>query len=315
MAGLVLKAHFPRRRIAQTVIANVFRYLFRGAARNWFRNIGSTAPALSSMTLLLLLSGLVGLVGFALHNLEQVQAGQASLLHVYMRDGVPTTDVNTLWDRLAKDPRVASVTYVTKAEALARAQRIPGLPQLAAATDGNPFPASLDVRVKSIDDAAAIDNLVRTDIAVDALDPTSYDRGAYQRIQAVLFGLAVAGGAFLLLLGFVAVTVTINSIRAAIHSRRDEVSIMQLVGAPRWMVRGPFVVEGAITGALSGALAGLITFGLAVAAMQAASASFTQFAPGVTVTAAALAAALVFAAGLGLGSGSSLIGVRRHLES
>jgi cell division protein FtsX len=315
MAGVVVKGHFPRRRIAQIVAGNLFRYLFRGAARNWFRNIGSTAPALSSMTLLLLLSGLVGLVGFALHNLEQVQAGQASLLHVYMRDGVASADVDSLWDRLANDPRVASVTYTTKAEALARAQHIPGLPQLAAAADGNPFPASLDVRVKSIDDVAAIDTLVRSDVAVDPVDPTSYDRGAYQRIQAVLFGLAVAGSAFLLLLGFVAVTVTMNSIRAAIHSRRDEVSIMQLVGAPRWMVRGPFVIEGAITGALSGAVAGLATFGLALAGIAGGSASFTQFAPGVTVAVAAIAAAIVFATGLGLGSGSSLISVRRHMES
>src|SRR5580700_2954907 len=274
MAGVVVEGHFPRRRIVQIVVTNVTRYLFRGAARNWLRNIGSTAPALSSMTLLLLLSGLVGMVGFALHNLEQAQAAQASLIHVYMRDGVPSADVNALWDRLAKDPRVAGITYVTKAEALARAQQMPGLPQLAAASDGNPFPASLDVRVKSIDDAAAIDSLVRTDIAVDALDPTSYDRGAYQRIQAVLFGLAVAGTAFLLLLGFVAVTVTINSIRAAIHSRRDEVSIMQLVGAPRWMVRGPFVVEGAITGGLAGAAAGIVTFALTAAGIAAGSNTF-----------------------------------------
>jgi hypothetical protein len=49
--------------------------------------------------------------------------------------------------------------------------------------------------------------------------------------------------------------------------------------------------------------------------MAAGAASFTQFAPGVTVTVAAIAAALVFATGLGLGSGSSLISVRRHLES
>jgi cell division transport system permease protein len=121
--------------------------------------------------------------------------------------------------------------------------------------------------------------------------------------------------AFLGLLGFVAVTVTINSIRAAIHARRDEVSIMQLVGAPRWMVRGPFVVEGAITGGLAGAAAGLVTFGLAVVGITAGSASFAQFAPGVTLAVAAIAAAIVFAAGLGLGSGSSLVSVRRHLES
>ena len=53
MAGIVLKGRFPRRRVVETVIRNVFRYLFQGAARNWARNFGSTAPALSSMTLLL----------------------------------------------------------------------------------------------------------------------------------------------------------------------------------------------------------------------------------------------------------------------
>lgn len=315
MAGDVLKAHFPRRVLVQTVATNVFRYLFRGAARSWVRNIGSAAPALSSMTLLLLLSGVVGLVGFALYNLETIQSAEASLLHVYVRDDARSADVDSLWDRLAADPRVASVTYTTRAEALTRAKKMPGLPQLASASDSNPFPASLDVRVKNIDDVAAIDRLVHYEIAVDPIYATSYDRGAYQRIQAFLLGAAVAGLAFLALLGFVAVTVTMNSIRAAIHSRRDEVTIMQLVGAPRWMVRGPFVIEGAITGALSGTVAGLVVFGLTVAGLAAGSNAFAQFAPGVTATVAAIAAAIVFATGLGLGSGSSLISVRRHLES
>jgi cell division transport system permease protein len=315
MAGNVVKGRFPRRKLVQVVTANVFRYVFGGAARNWIRNAGSTAPALGSMTLLLLLAGLVGLTGFALHNLEQAQAGQASLLHVYIRDDATSAEIDALWRRLAADPRVAKVGLTTKSEALLRAQSMPGLPQLAAAGDSNPFPASLDAQVRSIDDIAAVDAMVRSDIAVDPVYPTSYDQGAYQRVQAVLFGIAVAGFAFIALLGFVAVTVTINSIRQAIYSRRDEVAIMQLVGAPRWMVRGPFVVEGAITGAIAGTAAGLVTFGLAVAGIEAGSATFAQFVPGVDVTVAALTAAAVFAAGLGLGSGSSLISLRRHLES
>jgi cell division transport system permease protein len=316
MARVVLvMGHFPRRRMLQIVGTNVVRYVFGGAARSWLRNISSTAPALGSMTLLLLLSGLVGLAGFALNNLEQVEAGQASLLHVYMRDDATAVEVDDLWSRLTGDRRVASVTYTSKADALKRAQTIPGLPQLASSSDSNPFPASLDVQMKNINDVAAVDALVRSDIAVDPSYPTSYDRGSYQRIQTVLFGLAVAGFVFLGLLGFVAVTVTINSIRAAIHARRDEIKIMQLVGAPRWMVRGPFVVEGAITGALAGAAAGLVTFGLVIAGMNAGSASFAQFAPGVTVMVAAAGAAIVFAAGLGLGSGSSLLSLRRHMES
>ncbi len=315
MAGIILNARFPRRHVIAAVVGNVFRYLFQGAARNWVRNFSSTAPALSSMTLLLFLSGLIGLTGFALHNLEGIEAGQASMVHVYLRDDADSSNVFTLRQRLAVDPRVASVNYTSKADALQHAQTVPGLPQLAAASDSNPFPASLDVQMKSIDDVADIDAMVRSDPAVDPVIPTSYDKGAYQRIQTVLLGVAVAGFAFLALLGFVAVTVTINSIRAAIHSRRDEVKILQLVGAPRWMVRGPFIVEGAITGSLAGAAAGVVTFGLALAGIAEGSASFSQFAPGVTLSAAAAAGLIVFAVGLGLGSGSSLMSVRRHLES
>lgn len=310
-----MKGRFPRRRLFRIVATNTFRYLFRGAARNWARNIGSTAPALGSMTLLLVMTGLVGITGFALHNLERVETAQASLLHVYIRDDAAPVEVDWLRDRLQNDPRVASVSYTSKSQALARAQRMPGLPELADATESNPFPASLDVQLKSIDDVAGIDAMARDDGAVDPLYPTSYDRGAYQRIQAVLFGTAVAGFALLSMLGFVAVTVTINSIKAAIHARRDEISIMQLVGAPRWMVRGPFVVEGAITGGLAGMAAGLVTFGLAMTGIAAGSGTFTQFAPGVTAAVAAVVGAMVFAAGLGLGSGSSLVSVRRHMEA
>jgi len=315
LAGVVVKGRFPRRRLFRIVATNTFRYLFRGAARNWARNIGSTAPALGSMTLLLVMTGLVGITGFALHNLERVETAQASLLHVYIRDDAAPVEVDWLRDRLQNDPRVASISYTSKSQALARAQRMPGLPELADATESNPFPASLDVQLKSIDDVAGIDAMARDDGAVDPLYPTSYDRGAYRRIQAVLFGTAVAGFALLSMLGFVAVTVTINSIKAAIHARRDEISIMQLVGALRWMVRGPFVVEGAITGGLAGMAAGLVTFGLAMTGIAAGSGTFTQFAPGVTAAVAAVVGAMVFAAGLGLGSGSSLVSVRRHMEA
>jgi cell division transport system permease protein len=315
VAGDLVKVHFRRRRLVQVVGANLFRYLVQGAARSWARNLGGTAPALGSMTLLLLMSGLVGVGGFALYNLEQVEASQASLLHIYLRDDADATDVFNLQRQLVADPRVASVTYITKDEALKRAQRIPGLPQLADSTDSNPFPASLDVQVKSIDDVAAIDESVRNNTIVDPVYPTSYDRGAYQRIQNVLFGLAVAGLAFLGMLGFIAVAVTANSIKAAIHARRDEIGIMQLVGAPRWMVRGPFVIEGAITGALAGLVAGLITFGLTLAAISGASNAFTRFAPGVTLPVAGYAAALVLLVGFALGSGSSLISLRRHMET
>src|SRR5439155_14492532 len=115
----LLNGRFPRRRLIQTVAANLLRLVFGSAARNWARNIGSTAPALGSMTLLLLMSGLVGLTGFALHNLEQVQASEASLLHVYLRDDAADSDAVALWNRLHGDARVPRVTFVSNADSLA----------------------------------------------------------------------------------------------------------------------------------------------------------------------------------------------------
>ncbi len=315
MGSVVIEGRFPRRRLVLVVVRNAVRYLFRGAVRNWIRNLGGTAPALGSMTLLLLLSGLVGLTGFAMRNLAETEARDASLLHVYLRDDAPDDKVAALRSRLEFDHRVAAVSYTSKADALKRAQHRPGLPDLADATDSNPFPASLDVQVRRVEDVAGVDSSVRGDPAVDPAYPTSYDRGAYQRIQEVLFGVAAAGIAFLLLLGFVAVTVTANSIRSAIHARRDELTIMQLVGAPRWMVRGPFLIEGAMTGGVAGLAAGIATLAVSLALIAAGASSFAQVAPGVTVQVSMVAALLVLVAGILLGSGSSLFSLRRHIEA
>ncbi|MGH8873866.1 MAG: FtsX-like permease family protein, partial [Acidimicrobiia bacterium] len=56
-------------------------------------------------------------------------------------------------------------------------------------------------------------------------------------------------------LGLSAVILIANTIRMAIYARRDEVSIMKLVGASNWFIRVPFLLEGLIEGLLGAALA------------------------------------------------------------
>ncbi len=313
--GVVLNAPFPRGPRLLNVVRNVFRHLFLGAARGWMRNAGATAPALGSMTLLLLLSGLVGLSAFAIQRVAATQATDAAVLHVYLRDDAREADVTALRGRLSGDGRVAGVSYTSKAVALQRAQHRPGMTDLAGAADENPFPASLDVRLRSVQDVGALAGTVGTSPAVDPVLPTSYSPGANDRIQRALLIVGIAGGAFLLLLAFVAVAVTANSIRSAIMVRQHEVSIMQLVGARRWMVRGPFLVEGAMTGGIAGLTAGLVTLVAGVAVVTAGQSTFAQVAPGLGVQACLLAAAIVFLAGLLLGSAASFVSIHRQLET
>ena len=74
-------------------------------------------------------------------------------------------------------------------------------------------------------------------------------------------------------------TVTANSIRAAILSRGDEIGIMQPVGAPLLDGPRPFVIEGALTGAVAGGLAGILALVACVIAVQAGASSFAQITP------------------------------------
>lgn len=305
---------YPNRRPGLAAGRNLGRYLIWGAFRSWIRNLGSTAPALASMTLLLLLAGLVGLTAYSLQSLAAQQASNAAVLHVYLRDDAKAADVTALQKKLSADNRVVRVGYTSKAAALKAADHRPGLGALAGASNSNPFPASLDLKLKNVNDVSAVAASVKGQPAVDPVLSTSYDPGTYGRLQTVLTWLGIGGAVFLSLLGLVAVMVTANSIRSAIHARREEVRIMQLVGARRWMVRAPFMVEGALTGTIAGLLAGAVVLVAGVVGAEAGG-RFIQLAPGLTVIAGLVAAGIVLLAGIVLGAGSSLISIRGHLET
>jgi cell division transport system permease protein len=267
------------------------------------------------MTILLLLSGFAGLGWYTLNSAASRASADAAVLHVYLKDDAKQEDVDNLRKKLSADPRVTRVTYVSKTDALKRAARRPGLPDLAGVADPNPFPASLDLTLGQVQQVGAVAASVQHDPAVDPVLATNYEPGTYQRLQQVLTWVGIGGAVLVLLLAFVAVTVTSNGVRAAVHARRDEVMIMQLVGARRWMVRGTFVIEGALTGAAAGILAGVFTLLLGLAVIHVGATNFAQVAPGLTGQVALLVAVLVLLAGIVVGSGSSLLGLRRHLES
>lgn len=90
-----------------------------------------------------------------------------------------------------------------------------------------------------------------------------YARDAVQSVLGVSEAVQWALGLLALTLGAAAWLLTIASCRAAAWARRDELAVMRLVGAPRWVVRLPFVIEGALQGALGSALAGAATWKVA----------------------------------------------------
>ena len=156
---------------------------------------------------------------------------------------------------LILDPRVASVKFVTKAEALSQFEQDPNNYALAQQIDGNPLDAKLDVRVRDLTDVSAIDAIARQWPGVDPINPTNYQGDFVNRMLQLSSWLGIAGIGLMAILVVVSVVIVMNTIRTAVYHRRKEIEVMKLVGATEWFVRGPFVIEGVMTGLIAAAIA------------------------------------------------------------
>jgi ABC-type ATPase involved in cell division/cell division protein FtsX len=315
-------AERPRKRAAKpsrptllrhlgALASNSFELVVWSGLRSWSRDLRLIAPALGSIALLLTLCGTLALVGVGIERVAAQQAGQASVVRIYLAPGATEYEVSVLKARLLADARVTSVTNISPAQALAEASSRPGLDGLASLSSTNPFPASLDVQVRDVNSVGAIAESVNGDPAVDPAYPTSYDPNTYSRLRRFVLIAGAIGGGLLLLFGVIAYAVAANSMRGIAAARQNEVTVTRLLGARGWMLRGPFVVEGLMTGALAGALAAAAVAGAWWLAVNFESATYAQVLPGVGPASVQYVLAAVIAAGLVLGTLTSMLGFRR----
>lgn len=301
----------PGWRKAPAVSANAYRLVVSSGLRSWARDVRLNMPVLGTISMLLVLCGILSVLGLAAAHVIADQAGQASVVRVYLSPAASPVGVSSLETRLRDDPRVASVERVSSAQALAEASSRPGLDNLASLSSTNPFPASLDVRVRSVTQLAAVARSVAGDPAVDASYPTSYDPDTYSRIRHFVLVAGGAAAAVLLLFALVAYAVIANSMRGLAAARSGEVATTRLLGARGWMLRGPFVVEGLMTGALAGALAAAVVGGVWLLGVNLETAVYVQVLPGVDATSVRHVLAAVITAGLLLGALTAALGFRR----
>jgi len=308
---VVKPKQLPLWRRAAALVANSYRLVVLSGLRSWSRDVRLTAPALGTMALLLLLCGTLAMVGIAVERGAVQQAGEASLVRIYLASDATPESIAALKSRLTSDPRIASIAEVTPEQALAQASSHPGLDNLSSLSSTNPFPASLDLRISDVTKVGAVAASVKGDPAVDPAYPTSYDPDTYSRLRRIALVVGGVGAGLLLLFGLVAYAVIANSMRGIATARRQVVTVIRLLGARGWMLRGPFVVEGLMIGALAGAAAAAAVAGAWLLAIRFESATYAQVLPGVGPTEVQYVLAAVMVAGLLLGSLTAMLGFRK----
>lgn len=252
---------------------------------------------------------LVGLFGIVAHNIRQVLRDVESRVEVvaYLRDDAPVAAVEAARAEMGAWTEVREVRYISREQALQKARaELPEFRTVFGGMDTNPLPASLEISLQP--NQAGSDAVQAIADRARALPYVEDVRFGSEWLDKVFLLRRVAAAATLVLGGAFALVATLiigAAVRMAIYARRDEITIMRLVGATDGFVRRPFLLEGLITGLIGGGLALLATWG--VHNVLRRSLFELEWLPEAWIAIGLLSAAL-------LGVTASALAVHRHLR-
>ena len=246
-----------------------FDYALRQGWASLWRSRGSSTFAIVAIALAMIVLGALLLLTW---NVEQLLArwSSAAEFSVYLRDDATSEQRGAIESLIDQSGVTAGREYVSKGDALTRFRR--EFAELASLTTGfedNPFPASVEVRVRSNADAdGRAEELVRRLAAAPGVADVRYDREWLARIASGLATIRAAGLALATLMAIAAGVTVATVVRLGLYARREELEIMELVGAPLTFIRGPFIAEGLLQGGL-GAVLALALLGLTYGVVMA----------------------------------------------
>jgi cell division transport system permease protein len=273
------------------------------------------APLLSALSVTTIGFSLftIGLFGLVAINLRQALRGLEERVEVvaFVLRGTPAETITLATQDIAAFPEVKDVVYVTEEQALARARR-----ELVEFRDAyrdlqvNPLPASIEVRLRDgYRDAATAERVAQRLRGFDFVNDVRFGRDWVQKLDHLRNVTGIVGLVIGLAFAAVAVVIIGVTIRLTLLQRAREISIMRLVGATNWFIRGPFLLEGALKGLMGGLLSLLLCYGGYLLFRDRSGGSFAGlifFHP--------LQMAAIVAFGVMLGLGGSLVSVGRHLR-
>ncbi len=185
----------------------------------------------------------------------------------FLKDDTSQTDIADLQHKLEADSRVKEVKYVSKEEALSIYKNATSdNPLLGELVSPSIFPASLEFSVKDLSFAQAIIDQVKSEKIVDSVGFTAAIGGesslkdVVSRLRTITMYVRIGGISFVGILGAASFVVLLIIISMRMAVRKEEVEILDLIGATPAFIRSPIIVE-ALFYSLFGAFLGwLISF-------------------------------------------------------
>ncbi len=231
--------------------------ILRNLIRTWREHTGMQ---LATLTVLTGTFTVVTLFFFLHSNMTRILTnwGQDVQLAVFLKDEASGEAVKRIEEFLRGLPGLGEIKYVSKESAAELFQKQMGhySPQLLTDPEfGNPLPASFEIRfAEGIHSESTYNEMVKTAKKIAALigvEDVSYGQGWIENYAAVLKVFSSSSYLLILILLAGSLLVVGNAIRNAISQRREEIEVLELVGATAFHIRLPYLIEGAVLGGLA----------------------------------------------------------------
>lgn len=193
-------------------------------------------------------------------------------INVYFVPEAAQEDIDAIRTAVAALPDVAHVTYTSREEALANYQERNKNDEIAkqalSELDENPLGANLAILAKETSQyeniARFLEDKQEQSAQNPVIDEVNYARNkeSIDMLTRIIGAVEQASMVIMLVLIVASILITFNTIRLAIYTSREEISIMRLVGASNMFIRGPFMLQGVMYGLVAGVFSLMVFYPL-----------------------------------------------------
>ncbi|MDO8443122.1 MAG: permease-like cell division protein FtsX [bacterium] len=238
-----------------TALFRIIKYGVQGFKRNSWLSV--TTIIVMTLTLLVF----VGLILFSVLTTDTINLLKEKIdISVYFKNETSEDSILKIKRSLESLSEVKIIEYISRDEALKifkeRHKEDVTISEAIDVLETNPLSASLNIKAKDPKDYPVITAYLNNENLKEQVEQVSYNQNqvVIDRLATIVDTVQKSGMVLILILSLVAVLVSLNAIMLAIHSTREEISIMRLVGATNIFIRGPYIVQGILYGLIAGIL-------------------------------------------------------------
>lgn len=173
---------------------------------------------------------------------------------VFLDDALQETEARAVAAEVKRLKSVKDAVYMSKEEALHELkQTLADADYILEGLAENPLSASLDVKLTE----GAVTNETVRSVAdeikkVKGVALVEYGEKLLNVIQSAQGYADSLGTGFLAIIGAGIIFVCYSTVKILLYRKRDEIEILKVLGATKWFIRGPFIIEGGLIGVLGG---------------------------------------------------------------